>query len=154
MVDPFTAVAAASKAFAVVKACVEAGREAEDVMMQVGQWYGHASDVMYASQKAKNPPLFKRITHGKSIEAEAIQIFAMRKKVEAQQRDLVTLLKYTYGNDGLQEFRELKKQVANERKRAVYAQQERRELVLGCILIGFGVAILVGLVMLIASAVK
>ena len=42
MIDPVTAIAAASKAYAMTKAMVEAGRAAEDTMMQLGKWYGHA----------------------------------------------------------------------------------------------------------------
>ena len=54
MIDPVTALAGATKAFAVVKAMVEVGRSAEDTMLQIGTWYGHASDILYAEKKAKN----------------------------------------------------------------------------------------------------
>ena len=37
MLDPFTAAATATKAYGMVKALVEAGREAHDVMGQIGQ---------------------------------------------------------------------------------------------------------------------
>ena len=50
MIDPVTAIAGATKAFTMVKAMVEAGKSAEDTMMQIGRWYGHASDVMYAEK--------------------------------------------------------------------------------------------------------
>ena len=40
MIDPVTAIAAASKAFAMTKAFVEAGRSAEDTLGQVAKWYG------------------------------------------------------------------------------------------------------------------
>ena len=57
MLDPLTAAATATKCYAMVKGLVEAGREAHDVMGQIAQWYGCASDVLYAEKKAKNPNL-------------------------------------------------------------------------------------------------
>ena len=109
MLDPFTAAATATKAYGMVKALVEAGREAHDVMGQIGQWYGAASDVLYAEKKAKNPNPFKRVVFSKSVEAEAVQMFALRKKMEAQQKEILSLINLTYGAEGLAEFRDIKK---------------------------------------------
>jgi len=127
MLDPISAAATATKAYAMVKALVEAGREAHDVMGQIGQWYGAASDVLYAEKKASNPNPFKKIVFSKSVEAEAVQLFALKKKMEAQQREILQLINLAYGAQGLEEFRALKKQVAQERKDAVYRQIEMRQ---------------------------
>ncbi len=55
VIDPITAAAAATKAFSMVKAMVEHGKEAEDVLGQIGTWYGHASDCIYATKKNRTP---------------------------------------------------------------------------------------------------
>jgi len=151
MIDPVTAVAAATKSYAMVKALVEAGREAHDVMSQIGEWYGHASDVLYADQKAKKVSPFKKIVFAKSVEAEALRAFAAKKKIEAQRREIIQLINLAYGAQGLEEFRDIRKQVVRERKEMVYAQQEMRETILSGILICIIVAMIVGLVLLIAS---
>ena len=127
MLDPFTAAATATKAYGMVKALVEAGREAHDVMGQIGQWYGAASDVLYAEKKASNPNPLKKVVFSKSVEAEAVQLFALKKKMEAQQREILNLINLAYGAQGLEEFRALKRQVAQERKDAVYRQIEMRQ---------------------------
>ena len=51
MVDPITAVAAATKAYAGVRAFIEAGKSIEDTFQVVARWQGHASDVLYESQR-------------------------------------------------------------------------------------------------------
>jgi len=151
MIDPVTAVAAATKSYAMVKALVEAGREAHDVMSQIGEWYGHASDVLYADQKAKKVSPFKKIVFAKSVEAEALKAFAAKKKIEAQRKEIIQLINLAYGAQGLEEFRDIRKQVVRERKEMVYAQQEMRETILSGILICIIVVMIVGLVLLIAS---
>ena len=109
MIDPITAIAGATKAFTMVKAMVEAGKSAEDTMMQIGRWYGHASDVMYAERKVKNVNPFKRVVFSGSVQQEAMQAFAAKKKMEAQQKELISIIGMVYGKEGLIEFREMKK---------------------------------------------
>ena len=152
MIDPITAVAAATKSYAMVKALVEAGREAHDVMSQVSVWYGHASDVLYADNKAKKVNPFKKLVFAKSVEAEALKAFAAKKKIEAQRKEIIELINLAYGAQGLEEYRDLRKQVLKERQEMVYAQQEMRETILSGILICILVAILVGLILFIVSA--
>ena len=80
MIDPVTAIAGATKAFTMVKAMVEAGKSAEDTMMQIGRWYGHASDVMYAEKKARNVNPFKRVVFSSSVQQEAMTAFAAKEE--------------------------------------------------------------------------
>jgi hypothetical protein len=124
MIDPVTAIAAASKAFAMTKAMVEAGRSAEDTLGQVAKWYGAAS-------KKSNPNPFKKMVFAKSAEAEALEAFARRKKIDAQSKELHSIVGMAYGKEGLAELRDLKKQVVKQRKDAVYRQQELKEQILG-----------------------
>ena len=142
MIDPITAVAAATKSFAVIKACVEMGKSAEDTMMQIGTWYGHASDVLYAEKKARNVNPFKRVVFSKSVEAEAVKAFAAKKKIEAQRKELLSLIGMAYGKDGLNEYMDIKRQIARERQEEVYRQEEMMETLKtsGAIVVLMGIA--------------
>ena len=53
MIDPITAAAAATKAYAGVKAFIEAGKSIEDTFSVVARWQASASDILYASQRQK-----------------------------------------------------------------------------------------------------
>ena len=128
MIDPVTAVAAATKAYAGVRAFIEAGKSIEDTFQVVARWQGHASDILYASQRHKkraNP--FKEVVFSRSVEAEAAQMFAAKKRIENQPKEIVTLLQYAYGNEGLEEYRRCMKEVQAQREREVYAQQEAKD---------------------------
>ena len=151
MIDPVTAIAGATKAFTMVKAMVEAGKSAEDTMMQIGKWYGHASDVMYAEKKARNVNPFKRVVISSSVQQEAMQAFAAKKKMEAQQKELLSIIGMVYGKEGLQEFRDMRKQIARERADTIYRQQEAKEQMLAGLLVLFAIAIVVGTAVFIVS---
>ena len=130
MIDPITAAAAATKAYAGVKAFIEAGKSIEDTFSVVARWQGHASDIMYANQRQKkrtNP--LKQVVFSQSIEAEAAQMFAAKKRIENQRKEIVTLLQYAYGNEGLEEYRNCMKEVQAQRQREVYAQQEAKDAI-------------------------
>ena len=151
MIDPVTAIAGATKAFTLVKAMVEVGKSAEDTMMQIGVWYGHASDVLYADKKAKNVNPFKRIVFRRSVQQEAIQAFAAKKKLESQQRELISMINMVYGAQGLQEFREIRKQIVQEREDTVYRQQEMKEQMLASLMVFIGLGAISGLIIFIVS---
>ena len=142
MIDPITAAAAATKAYAGVKAFIEAGKSIEDTFQVVASWQGHASDVLYANQrqqKKRNP--LKDVVFANSVEAEAAQMFAAKKRIETQRKEVITLLQYAYGNEGLEEYRNCMKEVQAQRQREVYAQQEAKDALIK----SFWIAVLVGI---------
>ena len=141
MIEVAAAVAGAAKAYAGVRAFIEAGKSIEDTFTVVARWQGHASDVLYASQRHKkrsNP--FKQLVFSSSVEAEAASLFAARKRVENQRKELVTLLQYAYGNEGLEEYRRCMKEVQEQRRAEVYAQQEAKDALIK----SFWIAVLTG----------
>ena len=142
MIDPITAAAAATKAYAGVRAFIEAGKSIEDTFQVVARWQGHASDIMYANKRHKkrtNP--LKQVVFAQSIEAEAAQMFAAKKRIENQRKEIVTLLQYAYGNEGLEEYRNCMKEVQEQRQREVYAQQEAKDTIIK----SFWIIVLVGI---------
>jgi len=141
MIDPITAAAAATKAYAGVKAFIEAGKSIEDTFSVVARWQASASDILYASQRQKkrtNP--LKQVVFAQSVEAEAAQMFAAKKRIENQRKEIVTLLQYAYGNEGLEEYRRCMKEVQEQRQREVYAQQEAKDALIK----SFWIVVLVG----------
>ena len=127
MLDPITAIATATAAFNGVKKLVAAGKELEDCMGQMVQWYTALSDLGEAERNVKNPPLFKRLTSKKSVEQEALEIFAHRRKVQAQEKELREIILYAYGKDAWTELIGLRRRIRLEREKAIYAQKRKRE---------------------------
>ena len=127
MIDPVTAISIATNAFGTIKRMVEAGRDVEDTLSQVGRWYGAVSDLNECQRRAENPPLFKRIVSSQSVEQEAMQIYAHQKKIQAQEKELRTLLMYQYGPEGYNELTALRRKIREQREKTVYLQERRRK---------------------------
>lgn len=146
--DPITAITIATTAFNAIKKCVEAGRELEDTAQQLGKWYGAVSDFRRAEQQNKNPPLFKKLFKSGSIEEEALAILLHSKKLREQEYELKVMLNMRYGVNAWEELLQLRRQIAKQRQKTVYKQQEMRQalvdgvltviliLLIGCIMFG------------------
>lgn len=142
MVDPISAVAMATSAFGMVKKLVSAGREIEDVVGQLGQWYTAVSDITRAESRLSNPPILKKLFNGKSIEQEALEILVHKKKLAEQERELQTMLNFAYGPNTWQELIELRRKIRKQREDTIYRQQElRQELIDNAIVIAGVIAI-------------
>lgn len=153
MIDPITAAAAATQAFAGVKYLVEQGKEAHQVMTQIATWYTSASDVLYhADRKQNKVPLLKKIVFSKSVESDALKAFAAQQSVKAQQKVILEIINLHYGGDGLAEFRQLKNKIKRERQELVYAQIELRDKVLSGLLVFFMICVVVGTTIFIVAA--
>lgn len=145
MVDPITAIAAATTAFNTVKKLVEAGREIEDVAGQLGQWFTAASDIAKAEEYAKNPPLFKKITNSKSIEQEALDAIIAKKKLQEQETQLREMILYRFGTNTYREMMQMRKDLRAQREQAVYKQKERRKNIFDGIIITALIALTSGI---------
>ena len=117
MIDPVTALSVAANAFGTVKRMVAAGREIEDTLTQVGRFYGAVSDLAEHKRQAENPPLFKKIIASKSVNEEAMEIYARQKKTQQMERELRELLMYQFGENGYQELVELRRSIQAKGKR-------------------------------------
>tara|TARA_R110000822_G_scaffold84801_1_gene198910 strand:+ start:116 stop:601 length:486 start_codon:yes stop_codon:yes gene_type:complete len=127
MIDPFTAIAMATSAFKTVQKMVSMGREIEDTLGQIGKFYGAVSDFNESKRQADNPPMFKRLVASKSVEQEAMEMFAHGKKIAQHEKDLRELLMYTYGANAYQELLSMRRSIRDQREKTVYAQVRRRK---------------------------
>ena len=84
--DPLTALATASTAFNVIKKGFQASRDVESMYSDIGRWMGAVSDINQAEKMSKNPPLFKKLFAGSSVEQEAMDAFAAKKKSRSNGR--------------------------------------------------------------------
>ena len=148
LIDPISAMAIATTAFNTIKKGFEVGRDIESMYGDVGKWMGAVSDIDQAAKTNKKPPLFKKIFAGSSIEEEAMNIFAAKKKAEAMEAELRQYVNMIHGPNSWNEILQLQGKIRKDRQRAIYAQQERRREILNVIgiilLVTLGAAVLIG----------
>lgn len=137
--EPITitaAVTGATAAFNTIKNMIAAGRDMESCINDVSRWMKMASDVDQADRQAKNPPLFKKLFAAGSIEEEALQAYAAKKKLEAQRQELKTFLNMSYGPQAWADLIQLEGRIRKQRQEAIYKQQEMRRKVIEIIVAG------------------
>ena len=118
MIDPFTALSLAAGAVSNMKSLMAAGRDASQAMVKFAGAY---SDINYAAEKAKNPPWWK---FGGSAEEEAMNIFTAQKKIQQMKQDVETMISFTYGQKGLEEYKDTLRRVRKQRQESEYRKAE------------------------------
>ena len=141
MVDPVTAIAAATSAFSLIKKGFDAGRDIESMYSDMGRWMGAVSDIRHADQMNKNPSVFKKLFNGSSIEEEAMDIFAAKKKAEEMEQELRTYVNLVYGPNSWADIIKLQGQIRRDRQKQIYAQQELRRNIINTIGIILGAVV-------------
>lgn len=153
--DPVTAMATASAAFGAIKKGFAIGRDVESMMSDIGRWMGALSDLDQAEREAKNPPIFKKLFAGKTVEQEAMEVFAAKRKAQAQREELRQFIQLTLGQKAWNDLIATEGRIRKQRQETLYAQRERRrkfvEIAAWVLLVGVGTAVLGAFVMLLKS---
>lgn len=128
--DPITigaAISGATAAFNTIKQMVSAGRDLESCINDVSRWMKAASDIDQAEKQAKNPSIFKKLKSAETVQAEALQVYAAKKKLEQQRAELKQYLQMTYGPQAWADLIHLEGRIRRERQEMIYKQQEARQ---------------------------
>ena len=139
--DPISIFMAATAAFNTVKKLVEAGREVEDVLGQIGAWMGKASEL--AEIDNKKPGLFQRIGSGKSVEQEAMEQLQRREAIRKQHLEMMSMVKLAYGPQAFDDLMHMQRQIKLKREREIIFQQQRRRDAVGYTLAAIIIALAV-----------
>jgi len=153
--DPISAMATASAAFGALKKGFAIGRDIESMASDLSRWRGALSDLDQMEKEAKNPPIFKKLFGGQSVEQEAITTFANRQKAQQQRYELQQWISLTMGKSKWDELVRMEGQIRKRRQETLYKQRERRrkfvEVVAWIIVFGAGLAALAAFVLLLKS---
>ncbi len=156
--EPITiaaAVSGATAAFNTIKQMSAAGRDIESCIGDVSRWMKAASDIDNATKQSKNPPLFKKLVDAGSVEEQALQAYAAKKKLEAQRQELKTFLNMSYVPQAWADLLQLEGKIRRQRQEMIYKQQEMRQKLieaLAAIVLGTLTAVALGWIFWMAFA--
>ena len=147
MFDPITigaCLTTASTAFSGLKRAFQAGRDIESMSKDLSKWMGAVSDIEQKEKSAKNPPIFRKVFG--SVEQEALEAFAAKKKLEEQRYELKTFIQFTHGHKAWDQLLAMEGKIRKVRQEQLYRRQEFKDrcieglfiLFLICTVIGFG----------------
>jgi hypothetical protein len=145
MIDPFTAVAAATTAFNTVKRFVSAGQEFENCMGQMGKWYSAVSDFRKGQAMQKKPPIFKKLLAAGSVEEEALNLLIHEKKIMEMEKELQHLLNYRFGFGTWDELKDMQRKIRAKREKDVYRQAEAKQALVNGVAIFLLLGALIGM---------
>jgi hypothetical protein len=153
--DPVSAMATASAAFGALKKGFAIGRDIEAMASDLSRWMGALSDLDQMEKEAKNPPIFKKLFGGQSVEQEAITTFANKQKAQQQRYELQQWISLTMGKSKWDQLVAMEGQIRKRRKETLYRQRERRrkfvEIVAWILVSGVGLAALTAFILLLKS---
>ena len=121
--DPVTAFGVATTAYKTIVAGFKVGKQVENMSKDLGRWMGAIQAVKEGHSKKKNR-MFG------SVEEEALETFAMKKKAIAMENELRTFENYNYGPNAWNEVIRIQAEIRKQKKEAqIEAQQRQRQMV-------------------------
>jgi len=140
MIDPITALSVASAAVGQMRTLINAGR---DTTQALSKFAGAWADINEAERQAKNPPWYK--TFSGSLEEQAAQAFACKKKAEALKADLENMIRFIHGPKGLEEYKDILRNMRKQKEKTEFRKAKLKQAIIEWI---FGViaVLLVGLI--------
>jgi hypothetical protein len=131
--DPFTVIAAASTAYNAIKRGIEIGREIQDMGGQLAEWAGALSDLDFLERRNEDPPWYKAFS--RSVQQDAIAIFAAKKQAEAQRTELRTYIQYSYGQSAWDELLRIEARVRMQRAEHDHRRVEIKDAIVSWVII-------------------
>ena len=145
MLDPITAVATATSAFNLIKKGIAFGNDLESMTNSLSRWYGAVSDFNYAEKEVNSKGGISKLLMKGSIEKMALDITVNKQKILEQEKELRTLITYTYGPNIYNEMIELRRKLKKQREQEVYRKRElKRNIIEGICIMALGALILCG----------
>ena len=121
--DPVTAFGVATTAYKTIVAGFKVGKQVESMSKDLGRWMGAIQAVKEGHSKKKNR-MFG------SVEEEALETFAMKKKAIAMENELRNFVNLNYGPNAWNEVIRIQADIRRQKKEAeLEAQRKQRQMV-------------------------
>lgn len=128
--DPITALTVATAAYNTIKKGFQVGKEVESMAGDLGRWMNAINAVKTSHSKAKG----RRFG---SVEEEALETFAAKKKAEQMENDLRNFIVGQYGVNAWQDIVRIQADLRKKQKEAeLLAAKKRDEVIYNLFIIG------------------
>ena len=148
MIDPITAISAATAAFGYLKKGIAVGKDLQDMGGQLSKWAGAIADLDFADRQNQKPPWYKAL--GGGVEAQAMEIFAAKQKAASMRQELKDYISVMYGPSKWQEILAIEADLRKQKREHEHRQMEIKQAIIewtaGFALFVLGVGAIVGFV--------
>ena len=137
--DPVTAFGVATTAYKTIVAGFKVGKQVESMSKDLGRWMGAIQDVKEGHNKKKN-----RVFG--SVEEEALETFAIKKKAIAMENDLRNFVNLSYGPNAWNEVLRIQADIRKQKKEAIEEAKRKQAQMIENIILGVLVVFFLGVV--------
>jgi len=128
MIDPITAISAASVAFNYLKKGIAVGKDLQDMGGQLSKWAGAIADLEFADRQNQKPPWYKAL--GGGVQAQAMEIFAAKQKAAAMRQELKDYISVMYGPSKWQEILEIEADLRKQKREHEHRRMEIKQKII------------------------
>lgn len=150
MIDPITAISAATAAYGYLKKGIAVGKDLQDMGSHLSKWAGAIADLDFAEKQNRKPAWYKVL--GGGVEAQAMEIFAAKQKAAAMRQELKDYISVMYGPSKWQEILEIEADLRKQKREHEHRRMEIKQAIIewsaGFALFVLGVGAIVGFVWL------
>ena len=130
MIDPVSAIGLATAAYNGIKSAVSTGKELHDMAGTLQQWATSMSDLDFAHKQAENPPMFKKLFGASQIEQNALEVWGHKQKAKEMREEMRKHISFYYGPSAWDEIIRIEADMRKKRREAVYAAEERKQMII------------------------
>ena len=130
MFDPAsiaTAVSLSTAAFNNIKKAFAIGRDLEGMSGDLSRWMKASSDIEQAVKSTKNPPFYKKMISGDSVEEAAMKSLVAQKTMEKQRYELQQYVKFKFGVKAWDDLLKMEGSIRKQRQELIYKRQEFKQ---------------------------
>ena len=128
MIDPVTAITAATTAFSMLKKGIAVGKDLQDMGGQLSKWAGAIADLDFADKQNQKPAWYK--TLGGGVQAQAMEIFAAKQKAAAMRQELKDYISVMYGPSKWQEILAIEADLRKQKREHEHRQMEIKQKII------------------------
>lgn len=150
MIDPITAISAATAAYGYLKKGIAVGKDLQDMGGHLSKWAGAIADLDFAEKQNRKPAWYKAL--GGGVQAQAMEIFAAKQKAASMRQELKDYISVMYGPSKWQEILEIEADLRKQKREHEHRRMEIKQAIIewsaGFALFVLGVGAIVGFVWL------
>ena len=149
MFDPAsiaTAVSLSTAAFNNIKKAFAIGRDLEGMSGDLSRWMKPSSDIEQAVKSTKNPPFYKKMLSGDSVEEAAMKSLVAQKTLEKQRYELQQYVKFKFGVKAWDDLLKMEGKIRKQRQELIYKRQELKQKIIEGVFIIVLVCSIIGLI--------
>ena len=149
MLDPAsiaTAVSLSTAAFNNIKKAFAMGRDIEQMGGDLSRWMSASSDIDQAVKSTKQPPIYRKILSGDSVEEAAMKSLVAKKTIEKQRYELQQYVKFKFGVKSWEQLLKTEGLIRKQRQELIYKRQELKQKIIEGLFVILLVCSIVGLI--------